>query len=828
MRKITYLFLLFFASFSYGQTCEKVFEVEGYDDTPMVLSVNASDLDCAVGTVNSVTITDAILDDYWSYIFGETYCGEYYSFELDIDGVISSVCAEDLIGMVITDFTTLTITSADIDEWPDTVYMGILVEVSFTPTEVPECATIISPLTDSENAFTGVLEWEAVAGAAGYNVSVGTTSGGTDILSSFDAEDVLMYDLPGVLVGGTEYFVNVTPYNNIGDATGCTEYSFTAPTPPTGSTCQDPLIVELLPFTTTGNTSAYFDTIYEGSPGASNCGTTSDYLEGNDVIYAYTAASTGTITIKMTPADIWSGVFVYGSCEDIGVNCLAGMANSGTTVREIPEFPVTGGETYYVVISTYPSPQTSAYTLDITEDTCINGTATYTIVSDCANSEGFSVEVEVTDLGSAESLTISDNQSSATQGVSAVGTFTFGPYTNGTAVIFTINNDQDENCFLTSPVQNQAACPPANDNCDAAISLLVNADYSCEEFTSGTNLGATASPQSGTDVSGTPNNDVWYSFVAQSTSHKVSLTNVVAIAPSTSTDMGMAVYNAAGGCEALTFVDTSDPNILDLTDLVAGTTYYVRVYGWSSTISSMTFNICIGTLPPPPASDDCLNATAIEVDVMFCDGTNNNGNNSGATDSGVDPAECFDYGQNDVWFSFVVPEGTATVDISTEFLGGTLFDTEIALYSGTCDALVEEDCAQDGTVELSNGFAWNSTISDAPVTVGETYFVRVSGYSSDDIGDFCLDISTNQTLSSSEFESNAFKVHPNPVKNMLNLSYTQNITSVEVLNMLGQQVATKSVNATQGQVDMSNLATGTYVVKVRTDNQVKTIKVIKE
>ena len=62
----------------------------------------------------------------------------------------------------------------------------------------------------------------------------------------------------------------------------------------------------------------------------------------------------------------------------------------------------------------------------------------------------------------------------------------------------------------------------------------------------------------------------------------------------------------------------------------------------------------------------------------------------------------------------------------------------------------------------------------------------------------------------------------------MNLSYTQNLSCVEVFNMLGQQVLTKSVNATQGQVDMSNLASGTYLVKVATDNQVKTIKVIKQ
>src|SRR5690606_8160094 len=127
-----------------------------------------------------------------------------------------------------------------------------------------------------------------------------------------------------------------------------------------------------------------------------------------------------------------------------------------------------------------------------------------------------------------------------------------------------------------------------------------------------------------------------------------------------------------------------------------------------------------------------------------CDGTTNNGTNLGATDSGVALADCFVYGENDVWFSFIVPAGVATVDVSTDFTGGTLVDTEIALYSGTCGALVEMACSQDdGITILSNGSSWNSLITDAEVTVGETYYVRVSGYSDENVGTFCLKVSTN-------------------------------------------------------------------------------------
>jgi hypothetical protein len=36
------------------------------------------------------------------------------------------------------------------------------------------------------------------------------------------------------------------------------------------------------------------------------------------------------------------------------------------------------------------------------------------------------------------------------------------------------------------------------------------------------------------------------------------------------------------------------------------------------------------------------------------------------------------------------------------------------------------------------------------------------------------------------------------------------------------------MNADKGQIDLSNLAAGTYLVRVNTENEVKTIKVIKQ
>jgi hypothetical protein len=423
--------------------------------------------------------------------------------------------------------------------------------------------------------------------------------------------------------------------------------------------------------------------------------------------------------------------------------------------------------------------------------------------------------------GTCDALTLvpsscSDNNTSSPQNLVIGQTYYVRVYT------YTATAGQDTTftiCIGTPPA------PPANDECANAEVLTVSPTLDCTTSTSGTIAGATASTVTGNTCLGTADDDVWYAFTATNTKQQITISNV----SGSVTDMYHSLWT--GTCDALTLVpdSCSDSNTSTPENLVVGQTYYVRVYTYTTAAGQDTvFDICIGTPPPAPANDDCAAAIAITVDEQFCNGTNNNGDNTSATDSGVDNPDCFGAGINDVWFSFVAPENTASVNISTEFLGGTLIDTQIALYSGTCGTLVEEDCAQDGTLVLSNGFAWNSTITDAPVTAGETYYVRVSGYTNARIGSFCLDIATNQSLANTDFDKNNFTVYPNPVKDILNVSYTQNISNVAVYNMLGQEVVSKTMDANQGQIDLSALASGTYLVKVKTETAVQTIKIVKQ
>jgi len=141
--------------------------------------------------------------------------------------------------------------------------------------------------------------------------------------------------------------------------------------PPVGDSCTDPLIVGALPYSDTNDTANFTD-FYTGSPGT-NCGSSSSYLGGNDVVYSFTATFDGAINVELTGTGNWTGIFMYADCADIGVSCLDGGVN-GSSGGDIVlnNIPVTNGTTYYFVVSTWPSPQTTPYTLNISQSVLAN------------------------------------------------------------------------------------------------------------------------------------------------------------------------------------------------------------------------------------------------------------------------------------------------------------------------------------------------------------------------------------------------------------------------------------------------------------------------
>lgn len=242
--------------------------------------------------------------------------------------------------------------------------------------------------------------------------------------------------------------------------------------------------------------------------------------------------------------------------------------------------------------------------------------------------------------------------------------------------------------------------------------------------------------------------------------------------------------------------------------------------------SDSTCDLPLGTFTYscPPSNDDCAGATILTAGETF-ETSSQNGSILAATTTGGITSTCLSSFAADVWYSLVVPaSGSITIETKAA-ASNSMSDSVIVVYSGTCGALTEVGCNDD------DGIGNMSLLALTGQTAGATLYVGLWKYADADPtasnSEFQI-AAYDASLSTNSFNSNIFSYYPNPVKNTLNLSYSENISNVSVYNLLGQQVITKAINENQSQIDMSQLNSGTYMVKVTANDQVKTIKVIKE
>lgn len=167
-------------------------------------------------------------------------------------------------------------------------------------------------------------------------------------------------------------------------------------------------------------------------------------------------------------------------------------------------------------------------------------------------------------------------------------------FTGKVKVLVTQYNCQTNNIFTTL-VWRCASCglipPPSNDNCSGAIALNVYQSETCNNVTNGTVLGATNSGIS--SCTGTANNDVWYKFTAsQSSYHNITVVSSFGF------DAVVELFegpNCVG--QSIVCSDNSGSGgteVISVTGLQSGSTYYVRVYDYFSSIpENKTFTICV-------------------------------------------------------------------------------------------------------------------------------------------------------------------------------------------------------------------------------------------
>jgi hypothetical protein len=214
-------------------------------------------------------------------------------------------------------------------------------------------------------ALTGTSTW------TGVFVTNGCPTVGTCVAQNTNSAGNPSVNNVSLIAGNTYYIVistwplpQCTPFNiNI---------SVCAPQPP-GANCANPAVIPSVPFTQNGQTTCGFGSNFSSS---SACG--SLYMNGDDFVYTYTPPVNQCISVSLTGTSTWTGVFVTQGCPTVGT-CVAQNTNSAGN-PSIPSVNLVGGVTYYIVISTWPSPQCTPFNINI--GTCAAPPIT---ASECAN-----------------------------------------------------------------------------------------------------------------------------------------------------------------------------------------------------------------------------------------------------------------------------------------------------------------------------------------------------------------------------------------------------------------------------------------------------------
>lgn len=213
---------------------------------------------------------------------------------------------------------------------------------------------------------------------------------------------------------------------------------------------------------------------------------------------------------------------------------------------------------------------------------CESPVAEFSTVDSCDTGE-FSIEVNVTSLGSFSTIDAFDDQGSATQTITMTGTYTFGPYASSTDVLMTLGGD-DADCNIDEIVT--FVCPAQNDECDVATDLTVGQDF--EDFpVNGNNIGATDSMQGDPSCGafGFNGGDVWFTVTVPSDG--ILTIETLSASGSPIGDTTIDVYS--GACGDLVAVACDDDggegafSLIEINDMtLADQTLYVRAWEYGN------------------------------------------------------------------------------------------------------------------------------------------------------------------------------------------------------------------------------------------------------
>ena len=335
------------------------------------------------------------------------------------------------------------------------------------------------------------------------------------------------------------------------------------------------------------------------------------YCYGNSDVrsWVFTTTTPGeTVQIDfvsgtMAPGDV---IRIYDGTDDTGASLVSGNFADlslvvATSLSESIYMEVESDATGSCIDG---NPAASVWVFEVQcNPTCVDPNAIVTTSADCANQQFF-IDVDIIDLGDAPTVgleyTVNAGQPDTIPGL-GFQLQQIGPFPAGSTVQVRLLHEGDASCNVN--FGNFTLQCPNNEPCEARP-LTMNPNYTCVSTTPGDMTGTTLTAGITGGCTGVAQ-DVWYSFVATGSTHRITLGG-------NTTGLSYSLYTGASCSGPLTlhpgFACVTGATVTEYNGLTSGTTYYVRVS--RTTVGTNVFTVCVSA---PPASFIGQNALSFDA-----------------------------------------------------------------------------------------------------------------------------------------------------------------------------------------------------------------------
>lgn len=435
---------------------------------------------------------------------------------------------------------------------------------------------------------------------------------------------------------GITYYIIVDSRSNVSNVT-FSQLTVSAPSSQSACNLGTTVSVPSLPYSSSGRT-----TCGKGNEVTQNnteeCGN-SNYLRGEDEVFVFTPTATGSITVNISSAGLYSGLFLYEGCPlssycaGTGNSCIANVANASGTKSLCGN--VVQGRTYYLIVDRW----NDCLSYDITISSPSNNTSGRT----CANA----VNISSLPFNALNENTACMGDDYNNFSVASSGTL----YESGEDKVYKYTSSGSE-----------------------CISIALN---------------------------GASSNSIGY--------------QVYNGCPDVS---GSQCIASGGGAYSGTLTGS--------VTLPAAGTYYIVIDNFADP-ANVSYSISIESYGSAIVNDLPCNAVALTAGVSLL-GDNNCAGGTGEPS----PGTCFSSPNtlNTVWYKYTPSSSIVTIVTSA----GTLRNSQIALYTGTCNGTLSQMGCNDNAPSCGNvnytTANYMSRLNVIGLSPGTEYFISVDGYQS--------------------------------------------------------------------------------------------------